>query len=161
MSFIAGPYTYTYNDANLGISEDGFELEQTYYSEAIRGDNAGSAHQDDVYRAGNCFMGWTAQEWNAAGMLAAYWPFSPTFGMMGQVGRLATALAADLVLTVVAGTPADLVGPNTFTAPLSILAPDFGVKHLFSTRHRKMALRHKLYPYIASEAASGYWFATT
>ena len=44
MAFIAGPYTATYNDSNIGITEQGFDLDQTYFSEPIVGDNLGSAH---------------------------------------------------------------------------------------------------------------------
>lgn len=160
--FVAGPYTATYNDSAVGITENGFELDQTYFSEPITGDNMGSAHQDDVYRSGNNFISWTAQEWNAAAMTIAYWPWA-NFGISGQVGRLATSVAKTLLLTVTAGTNAAVAGPNTLTASRSILAPDFNVKHIFSTRHRKVPLRHKLYPVTGSEsgAAAAYWFTAT
>ncbi len=160
MSFVAGPYTGTYNDLALGETQDGFDLDITQFGQPITGDNLGSAHQDSVYRAGNYFLGWQMQEWDKAGALAAYSPWA-AFGVAGQVGRLATNVAQDIVLTVVAGTTADTAGPNTLTAPLAILASDFNVKHFFSTRHRSLPLRHQLFPHISSSYAAAYWFTTT
>lgn len=159
MSFVAGPYTAVYNDLDLGITEDGFDLDITFFQESIRGDNLGSAHQDHVYRAANAFASWVGQEWDKAGMAQAYYPWA-AFGVTGQVGRLATNVADTLLLTVVAGTTADTSGPNTLTALKSILSADFNVKHILSTRHRKVPLRHQFYPY-GSQAATATWFTVT
>lgn len=154
--FVAGPYTASYNDVDLGITEDGFDLDQTSFQESIRGDNMGSTHQDAVYRGANVFLSWVSQEWNIDEAANVFWPWA-AWGTIGQVGRLHTAVATDMVLSAVAGTNANTAGPGTLTAGLAILAADFDVKHILSTRHRRTPIRHQLYPQ-GSDAATATWF---
>lgn len=167
--FIAGPYTATYNELDIGITEDGFDLDVTTFQEAIRGDNLGSSQQDAVYRGANQFLSWTSQQWGLSAVKLAYWPWGTSIGHVGQVGVLSTNFAKQLVLTCVAGTTADKTiqfggvngaGPATLTASKCILAGDSQLKHIFSTRHRKIALRHQLFPYT-DQSSNIIWFLMT
>lgn len=159
MTYIAGPYTATYNPAlgtsgalSLGITEDGFELEDTPFADIIRGDNLGESIQDGVYRGKDRYINLVAEEWDLEGLRRAFQPFIDAdaisdIGEVGQVGRLLTNLAGILVLTAVAGTTAAAV-PATFTANKAIIAPGFPLRSLLATRHRKLPLRFLLLPYV-------------
>lgn len=158
MTFIAGPYTATYNPAlgggahlSLGTVEDGFELESTYFADLIRGDNLGESIQDGVYRGKDCYLNCVIEEWNLDGVLRAFNPFIDVDAIsdlseVGQVGRLLTNLAGVLTLTAVAGTTAAAT-PATLTASKAIIAPGFPLKSLLATRLRKLPLRFLLLPY--------------
>lgn len=159
MTFIAGPYTATYNPAlgggapiSLGITEDGFEIEHVAFADMIRGDNLGESIQDGVYRGRDCYVNFVAEEMDLDGVRRAILnPFIDCdaisdIGEVAQVGRLLTNLAGSLVLTAVAGTTAATV-PATFTASKAILAPGFPLRYLLATRHRKVPVRFLLLPY--------------
>lgn len=163
MTFIAGPYTVTYNAVDIGITEDGAELEHTYYSELVRGDNYGDTVQDGVYRGGDCFVSMTLQEWDNAALHAAMNPFGSgavPSGLSGQVGRLMTTLAKPLVLTPVAGTTAatatvGATNARTFTAAKAILAENFPIRFQFASRLRRVPLRFRILP------VTGTWYLWT
>ena len=157
MAFIAGPYTVTYGGNALGVIEDAPALEMTASVDPISGDNLGDSIQDGVYRGGNLYFDMVLQEYNAAGAAAAFWPYG-ALGVMGQVGRLLTAVDAALVLTAVAGTSASAT-PATITATNAVLAPNFPVRLLFGSRLRNVPIRFQLLPYTDSGAIK--WFVTT
>ena len=144
MSFIAGPYTATYNSAAVGITEEGFDLDQVFFQEIVRGDNMGSGAQDGVYRAGDAFISFVGEEFNLIRASAIINPYA-ALGVIGQVGRLATNLAMNITLTATAGTPA-FAQINSLSASKSILAEGFNLKTTFSTRLRKSPLRLQLFP---------------
>jgi hypothetical protein len=155
MTFIAGPYTVTYNAVDLGISEDGIELEHITYADLVRGDNQGDSVQDGVYRGGDMFLSLTLIEWDKDALHAAMNPYGSTvstLGEMGQVGRLMMNLAQQIVATPVAGTTAAsaaLTGPvamDTLTAAKCILAENFPVRFQMATRLRKVPLRFRILP---------------
>ena len=63
---ISGPYHSTWNGTYLGATEDGFEVEHTFYSEPIRGDNLGDAIQDEIHRGCDVYVNFTCIEWAKA-----------------------------------------------------------------------------------------------
>lgn len=148
MAFVAGPYTGTYNSLSLGITEEGFDLDQVFFQEIVRGDNLGSGAQDGVYRAGDAFISFVGEEFNLIRTSAVINPYA-ALGVIGQVGRLATDLAMNITLTVVAGTPAAALGFASLSATKSILAEGFNLKTTLSTRLRKSPLRLQLFPYYS------------
>jgi len=160
MTFIAGPYTMTYNSLSLGIIEDAIRLEITPSEDGIQGDNLGDTIQDGVYRGGNCYIDIVMQEYNAAGALAAFAPWHATFGNIGQVGILKSSLAQTLVLTAVAGTGA-ATNIATLTSTKAVLAPNFPVSMLLGSRLRNVPLRLQLLPYNAGSPAAPVFFTTT
>lgn len=154
--FTAGPYTATYGAADLGITEDGFELEFMYHAEEVRGDNLGDTVQDLVYRGGSCFLSATFNEWaTAVAALADSYStgVSPITGVL--MGNVAAPLNKSLVLTAVAGTSA-AAAPATLTAALSGLAPNYPVRYLMAPRLRRLPVRFQVYP-----NSSNVWFAVT
>ena len=158
MTFIAGPYTVTYGGSSLGIVEDAPALEVVSSYDPITGDNLGDALQDGVYRGGNCFVDLVLQEYDAAGALAAFWPWNGTLGRVGQPGVLLSSFSASLVFTAVAGTTAS-ANPATLTSTNAVLAPGFPVRLLFGSRLRNVPIRFQLLPY--DSGGNNVWFTTT
>lgn len=157
MSFIAGPFTATLGGLSLGITENGFEVENIAYGDPVRGDNLGDSIQDSVYRGLDIYLNFILQEWNAAAAAVAYWPYA-VWGQSGQVGRMDQDIATALVLTVVAGTRA-VANPNTLTFTKSILAKNFPVKKIFASRHRNVPLRHQVLPASQAQSGNHTWFS--
>ncbi|OGT57668.1 MAG: hypothetical protein A3E01_02720 [Gammaproteobacteria bacterium RIFCSPHIGHO2_12_FULL_63_22] len=154
MSFIAGAYTVTYNALALGQARDGYRLRVSPAVEEITGDNYGDTVQDGVYRGGSCFLQMDLLEYNAAAIQTAMWPYG-TFGTLGVIGRLQTALAKQIVMTAVAGTPAAST-PATVTFARAILAPGQQTELLFAPRLRIVPIMFQILP-----DGSGNWFTTT
>lgn len=162
MTFIAGPFTATYNAGigggsalTLGITEDGFELEEVPYADLIRGDNLGEAIQDGVYRGKDVYINFVLEEVDLEGVRRLSQPFIDADAItdlseVGQVGRLLTNMAGVLVLTPVAGTTAATYS-GALTANKAIIAPGFPLRRLLATRHRKLPIRMLLLPYTDSQ----------
>lgn len=188
--FIAGPYVWTYNGRSIGISEDGWRLNQTNAGDPIRGDNLGDSMQDYVYRGGDVTIETVLQEWNfaiAAGELgdsdwsgltglsqaeqninaySIFWPWT-YFGNSGQVGRLASMCSAPLVGVPAPGTTAaQTVGIGgidytTLTASYAVLAPGYNVSMLFAARLRNIPVRLQCLPSPLIDSGSENWFIIT
>lgn len=147
MSFIAGGFTATYGGSALGTIRNGFTLEWTGDEEIIRGDNLGTAAQDAVLIGQDVFVEFELAEWNAAGAQAAMWPWGGATGSGGTLGRLASDIDEQLILTAIAGTSsAALTGEDVYTFPKCKLAEGFPVRILLATRLRTVPLRFRVYP---------------
>lgn len=185
--FVAGRYTGTYNATDIGITNDGIEIQQESRWEAIEAsDNYGDSIIDGVYRGGNCYLQAESKAYKP-GSLAPFWPWGgmgalePSIGGSGlgimqwwggssgvyPIGRLASSVAQSMILTAIANTafnntPANAI-VNTLTAPLAILAPNFSARLLFHTRLRQVPLRLLALPYEVSfnGATLTRWFAIT
>lgn len=149
MTFWAGAYTVQYGGSSMGQVRD-VVVEHIFRKQLILGDSQAQTPQDAVYLGVECWIEFTALEWDGAAMQSAFWPYHATFGNQGQVGDLdvddgGTALAKALVLTDTDGTPA-ATEPATLTAYAAILDEDFDVEHVFSSRLREVPLRFRLYP---------------
>lgn len=150
LTAIAGPYTVTWGTPalNVGVTEDGVETEETYFSDPVRGDNLGDTIQDEIIRGGDVYVNFILQEYlnaltalgNGAGIGPIFHPHNTVLGRVGQVGRRLSSIAAPLVLTAVAGTPAS-AAPATITFALATLARNFPVRLLYASRHRKVPMR--------------------
>lgn len=147
MSFIAGRYTMTYNALALGQTAEGIRLSHQVFKRLITGDAGGEAKQDAVYRGIDMFLAYQLLEYNAAGALAAMWPYAATLLDMGVIGRLdvGSSIAKSVVMTALAGTPAAAV-PATITLPSVILAENFPVELLFAPDLREVPMRQRIYP---------------
>jgi hypothetical protein len=170
MTFIAGPYTATYQPAlggstglTLGITEDGFEIETVPYADLIRGDNLGESIQDGVYRGKDVYISMVLEEWDLDGVQRLMQPYTDRdsitdVGEITQVGRLLTAMAGILILTPVAGTGA-ATSAGILTASKAIIAPGFPLRQLLATRHRKIPIRMLLLPYVEGSDTVHYRWA--
>lgn len=159
-TLIAGHYTGTYNSVSVGITRQGFELQQMLRQEVIAESDAyGESTIDYVYRGGDCYLQYLCRAYKA-GSTTPFWPWG-SLGVMATsaapMGRLASAVAAATVLTSVANTPA-AAAPATLTATLSILAPNFDGKLLYDSRLREVPVRLQLLPYTS---AGTIWFSLT
>lgn len=159
MSFIAGPYSWTYGTPAgpvgavypLGTIEDAPSLELSNEIDPITGDNLGAAIQDGIYRSGPCFFNLVLQEYNLASARYCFQPWATNFGDVGCVGGLLSTYADALV-----GTPLSplctlggiaLEGYKVITFYKAVLAPGFPIRLLFGSRLRNVPLRFAILPY--------------
>lgn len=168
--FIAGPYYWTFNGRAFGVTEDGFNLGITNFGDAIRGDNLGDSLQDYVYRGGDVDVSGVCQEWDVAiaGVSGAgavtnsycasiFWPWY-TLGGTGQIGRLASLVAAPLIGTPAPGTTAASASIKNLTITYAVIPPNFNSAHLFAARHRNFPIRLQALPYPILDSGSETWF---
>ena len=168
ISAISGPYTGAYSSEYLGGTEDGFELEHTFYSEPVRGDNLGDSIQDEVHRGVDVYVNFTCVEFGKAAVVqnagqAGSSPFWPTgvsgfnavgaAGQIGVVGDSRGEYADNLVLTAVANTPAAAT-PASITFWNAILATNFPIRILYASRVRRIPMRMIAYPFAGGSLAS-------
>lgn len=157
-TIIAGRYAGTYNSVDVGITENGYELQQDSDAQPVSPTDAyGDSVIDLVYRGGNVFLQFESKAYKA-GSITPFWPWG-ALGAMGVIGRLASAVAAAMVLTATTGTPA-VASPATLTGTLSILAENSPARLLYSSAVRLVPVRLRLLPY---DAGSGVikWFVQT
>lgn len=159
-TFVAGPYNAVYNSGAAWITENGVEMERRAYEDPIRGDNLGDSIQDGVYRGGDCYINVTGQRYDDANIQTALWPYSATLGLVGQVGRLKSAINGSFIInSPAAGTTANTIGPASITWGSAGLAPNFDVRLLFAARLRNVPLRFACLPYTITGSTG--WFSTT
>src|SRR6266852_668710 len=102
-TFVAGRYSSTYNAVDVGITQDGYELQQDSKAEPINATDAYAESMIDfVYRGGDVFLQFESKAYKA-GSITPFWPWG-ALGVMGVIARLASAVAASMVLTATAGT---------------------------------------------------------
>ncbi len=157
-TFIAGKYGGTFNSVGVGITEQGFEIQQDSKAEMIEeSDTYGQSLIDWIFRGGQVSIQFDSLAYRA-GSIAAFWPYG-TLGLAGVIGRLASNIALATVLTSTTGTPA-VASPATLTATFSLLAPNNPARLLFSSKLRKVPVRLACLLYDTGGAAYG-WFTTT
>lgn len=171
--FAAGPYTATYNTdsapgdpagkgqgaRDLGLVAGVRRWRRQLEIHPVHGDAYGSSEIDGVYRGGQCYCLMTFKEWSDA-VKDALWPFGSSFGAMGQVGRLLTDLAGELVLTAVADTPAATNGPATLTFEKAILSPRENNDVVLGAEERDVPVMFRCYPYVNGQN-DVVWFEET
>jgi hypothetical protein len=156
MAFYSGPYTATYGDVSIGMVEDGFSFSYRRTVENIVTDAAGDSPLDAVHRGVSATLSFILSEYDKAILTTMMWPFidaggsAAEFGELGQVGRLDTTMAKQLVMTACTVTNT----PYTITFPKVILSPDFDVTILFANRHRKVPMQLTVYPTLISASTT-------
>lgn len=159
-TFIAGAYTATYNAVDTGVTKQGYDLSQSAKAEMIdETDVYGRSTIDWVYRGGDAFLQFSSRAYKA-GSVTPFWPYG-ALGVISTtaapIGRLASNIAAAMVLTATANTPA-AAAPASLTANLSLLAPNFDARILFDSRLREVPVRLQLLPFSSSGIK---WFTMT
>lgn len=159
-TLVAGRYSNTYNAVDTGISEGGYELQQESNAEVINQTDAYARSIIDlVYQGGQVYLGYTSKAYKA-GSITPFWPWGALGVMLttaAPIGRLASNVAAASVLTATAGTPA-AAAPATLTATLSILAPNYPARLLYSSVVRNVPIRLLCLPFDAGGGTIK-WFA--
>jgi hypothetical protein len=171
--FIAGPYIWTFNGRTVGITENGFRLSQVAYGDPVKGDNLGDSIQDFVYRGGDVSVEGTFQEYNCAlngvatdgpkvnlNCASVFWPYA-NYGLTGQIGRMASLVAAPLVGTPAPGTSAASTLVKTITMVYAVLPPNFDVSVLFAARLRNVPIRLQALPWPIVDFGTETWFSLT
>lgn len=146
-TFIAGRYVGTYNAVDVGITENGYELQQDSAHQLVSPSDAyGDSVLDLVYRGGNVHLQFESKAYKS-GSITPFWPWG-ALGAMGTIGRLGSDVGAAMLLTATAGTPA-ATSPANLTANKSILAENFPARLLFSSVLRTVPVRLRCLPYDA------------
>lgn len=148
-NFSPGSYTVSYGGNDLGLVQRPSILRRTPHGQPITVDLYGDAVVDGIYRGGRCFVVCQFAEWSA-NLRSAIWPFSATHGADGLSGRLWSDIAAALVLTPVANTPAATLGNNTFTASKSIVASQNNVDYVLGNVERNIPVMFECLLYDSS-----------
>ncbi len=172
---VSGAYYGTYGGEYVGVTEDGYELEQTTYAEPIRGDNLGDAIQDEVYRGCDVFLNFVLIEYIQAAATSGGDDSTPIFhphddanGQLGKPGVLRGGFSADaLALTQYSGDTTSV--PDTLTLTKSVLASNFPVRMLLANRLKRIPMRMQAFPVLTAvgtavsytNISAGAWFTVT
>lgn len=145
MAFIAGAFSATWNNVDIGQTERGWNVENIVHEEPIHSDAAGDVPIDAVEQGVEVIVTCDFIEYTK--LEAA---IKATAGAIGggfvNAGILRSTLAKALVLTpmALAATSASTEATKVFTFPLAIVADNFNI--LLSSKLRKGPLRFKAYP---------------
>jgi hypothetical protein len=164
-TLVAGAYAATYNSVGVGITRQGFELQQQLKQEVIAESDAyGEATIDWIYRGGDAFLQYLARAYKA-GSTTPFWPWGGgSLGVMvtaaSPIGQLASNVAVATVLSSTANTPA-AAAPASLTASKALLAPNFDGRLLYDSRLREVPTRLQLLPYTSNPSTTIVWFTLT
>jgi len=124
MTFIAGPFTATFNGKALGATEDGYEQITNVLTEEIRADHYGG-NLDGIFKGIDMMIRCVLLEVDMPGVRDLIWPWDgdadgvigtsagelvADFGNVAGVGTLLSTYAKALVLTPCSGTTAATKG---------------------------------------------------
>ena len=169
-SFIAGPYTATYDSVSIGLTTQGFTLSHEFFKRLITADQFGDGPVNAIYRGRAQFIEFESLEAGNAAIHNLMDPYASVVGgiatplTMGAIGQfdvdvsfpdasVCSGAAKSLVLTKIAGSCAT---PATVTLPLSIIAEGYPIRQLYAQELRTIPLRMRVYP-----SAAGFFGATT
>lgn len=161
-----GPYVMTYTPSAVakqtngnyicGLVEGPRIMRQRYEAKMLQSDYYGPGTDiEGVYQGGKCFLSMTLKEWTSVEQ-AMVWPFATNIGDIGQVGRLLSDLAGQIVLTPVANTPAYVNGPTNITANKAIIAPGNDWELIMGTEARDIPIVFQLLPYWSGSVVQFY-----
>ena len=173
-TLVAGQYTSTYNSVAVGFTQSGFELTQETKAEMVnQTDIFGDSIIDFIHRGGNVYVMFESKVFKP-GAITPFYPWG-ALGVMytaaAPLGRLGSAVAASLVMTGVAATPAQSAGGSglnrviaSLTASKAILPPDSNLKLLFDMKVRNVPVRLLCLPTddgAGVALGNATWFVTT
>jgi len=145
----------------VGITDDGFELEQSSNADMIDSSDAyGDSILDWVYRGGDVSLTFLSKAYKA-GAITPFWPWGAMGVMLtgaAPLGRLASDVAKAMLLTATASTPA-AAAPATLTGSLAILAPNSPAKLLYNSKLRQVPIKLQFLPSLSSGTVT--WFTQT
>lgn len=159
-TFVAGRYSATYDrdgsgggsPADIGITEEGYEIQQSHFKEVIaRTDAYGDTPIDAIHRGLQVFAQFTCIEYLASvlGMAFPIQGTAPGVGAgtlnLGVIGVLDSGKAGILVLTSTTGTPA-ASSPATMTLHRCIQAENADIRFIMAPTLRKLPIRLRVYP---------------
>jgi len=110
----AGPYTFTWNGNDIGLTEGPARMQQSPFGLPVRATQWGDTIIDYILRGGGYFAVIVVKEWTTNSKLFM-WPFGSNQGVIDEPGRLFSSYCQALVMTALANTPAATYGPVTRT----------------------------------------------
>ena len=135
-------------------------------------DLLGDSTQDYVYRGGDVTVEAVLQEWDVSlngvsgdgvktntNCASIFWPWA-SMGATGQIGRLASIVAAPLI-----GVPAPTTsaasataGYRNITITYAVISPGYNFSQLFAARLRNVPIRLQALPAPLVDSGSETWF---
>ncbi len=157
-TFSSGRYVGTYNALPLGISREGYRFRHETRAQNIEGTDAyGDSTIDMIYRGANMTVSFTLMSAAKTTTSLILCPWTSDLYLLRSdttpMGRLASALSEQLVLTAEANTPSAANGPATLTAPNCILEPG-SVELLFDSRLRDVPITMRVLPYAVQQGGN-------
>lgn len=101
--FVAGHFQGTWDGADLGTTEVGYNITPVYANEPIRVDELGDTQVDGIYRGYNLRLDFEMIQWGASARQALQFPFDTSLGVVEGVGKPLMEFAKTIVLTPVSG----------------------------------------------------------
>lgn len=151
MSFISGPYRWTFAGESLGITETAPLLRYTQNGVPIIADAAGGLPIDAIFTGLTGFMGFTFQEWDADGIQEL---LARPGGQIGQYTNIGCPFI-DAQADVLIGTRipfAACVSPDIFIAYRASVVPNQEIELAFGgSELRRVPIVLQLYPYARPE----------
>ncbi len=148
-TLVAGPYSAVFNSNDVGITENGFQIDQeASYQQVAPSDAYGDTVLDLIYRGGNVHVQYESKAYKT-GSIAAAWPFA-ALGVLGTAGLLMVGASSPLAKVFIMTRRLTDSTPTTITANQAALAPNFPVRLLFDARLRTVPVRKMLLPYDVS-----------
>lgn len=156
VNLAVGNYEVTWDGTIIGLHDGPIRLIHRPEGVAIRASKYGDTDIDGIHRGGNWFVQITIEEWKTSNLLMMF-PHMPTFGTIGTIGKLDSAVAKELVLTADEGTTAaSATKAATYTFPLSLVAFGVPVDILLDAEQRNIPLIFKCLP-----DNNSIWFTAT
>lgn len=147
MSFVAGPYAWTFAGRPLGVVEDGVQLTIRKLGAPVVADAFGGQPVDYIQQGLIGSMDVVFQEFDALGVQYLLDTYSgASFGQIGNLG----CPGVDISANVLCGERlpfANCTSPNVIIAYRAAIPPDFDLSLLFGSRLRNVPVRFNLYPY--------------
>lgn len=136
-TFVAGHFSATFDAADMGTTEKGFQFRPVYHREDIKIDDFGDTIVDGIWRGYNLRMNCQLSEWAAAARERLQFLFdyvdAGTIGTIQLIGQTLTKFAKQMVMTPIAGINSNL---QTWTFPLVVPDTDHGAWNKSTTLKR-------------------------
>ena len=159
-TWVAGRYSATWASASLGITKRGFELDIEFKEETIdETDLFGQTMVDAVMRGADVHLSAELTEWTTATKAAMWHIGGGTLGTIANssvpIGVLKSSLAAAMVLSATANTPA-ASSPASLTAAGAVYARNANPRLIFDSRLRTIPMRWHFMPAYATGTLSSF-----
>ena len=162
-NIVSGNYSGTWDNRNLGRTEEGWFLEITHKGEVITLEELGDNMVDLIHRGSEVTIEAVLKEANSEAIENALWPWHQNSGAIECIGQLAVAdgFARPLVLTVQTGcrdTSGNLIdppSPQTLTFHRTIMAPDVASRINFNNKPRLVPIRFNCYLFDVANPTGG------
>lgn len=144
-SIPSGPYSGTWNTADIGLFEGPIRLQKNLNGLPVRASQWGQSIIEFILQGAGCFGVIVLKEWTT-NTKAFMWPFGADQGLVDEPGLLFSAYTKPLVLTALSGTPAATYGPVTRTYHNCAVLPGHNLDETFGPMERNIVVAVAVLP---------------